>query len=287
MLRRHEPVVLERQPELPNNHHAVLRFRSEEVSRALNIPFRRVRVFKSCDEADPVRAAILYAMKVTGRYEVRSLIDLSPCDRFIAPPDLVEQMARGMDIHYGVDSGAPDREHHDEPWISTIPMPALMDLLDYPGERPAFVSVPGWTVTATVADCDMFVTRYLTKPNQSPYRISITGDQLIVEGSGMLPTAPTPEGIAWKAGLELGVAPSSISGCVAHESRYMKIGRLSASDRNLASSFMFWATAEHNVYSLGRFATWRAGLLMDDLVQDVRKIEGWINSSPYDIRKTI
>jgi hypothetical protein len=284
MLRRHELSVIERQSSLPNNHHAVLRFRSEAVSQQLHIPFRKVRVFKSCDEADPIKAAIHYAKKVTGRYEVRSLIDLAPCDRFIAPPDLVQQMAHGIRPAFDVewDFNSP----WSDPIISTVPMEALMDILEYPGERPKFVSVPGWTVTATIQDCDMFVTRYITRSDRYPYRVSITGDQLIAEGVG--DTAPSdPNTEALKAACTLGINASHLGPATSHASRYAKIGHLSSADRRKAQQFMFWATTQHNIYSLGRFATWRAGLLLDDLVPDIIKIERWMTGSKYDIKRSL
>lgn len=285
MLRRHNPSIIERQPRLPNNHHAVLRFRTEEVSRQLHIPFRKVRVFKSCDTPDPVKAAILYAAKVTGRYEVRSLIDLAPADRFIAPPDLIDQMSKGVRCSFDHEFSPTLAHLAGSPVISTIPMTALMDLLSYGHERPSFMASPGWTVTATIADCDMFVTRYLASHRCDPYRISITGDQLIIEGAGNF----SGEGnqIAGKAAAELGINPCHLGEARLHISQYAKIGRLSRKDRLLASDFMFWATSNHNVYSLGRFATWRAGLLLDDLVNDILKIERWMSGSTYDIKRAL
>src|SRR4051812_30830327 len=80
MLRRRPLQIVERQKQLPNNHHAVLRFRTTKVSEQVHVPFRQVRVFKSIDEPDPVRAAMLYAKKVTGRYEVRNMINLDPSE---------------------------------------------------------------------------------------------------------------------------------------------------------------------------------------------------------------
>lgn len=46
-------------------------------------------------------------------------------------------------------------------------------------------------------------------------------------------------------------------------------------EEGLRKDFIYWATKEHDVYSLGRFATWRPGLLLDDLVKDIQKIEKW------------
>jgi len=47
MLRRFKPEVCEAQPSLPNNHAALLRFRTDACSRATGIPFRKVSVQKA------------------------------------------------------------------------------------------------------------------------------------------------------------------------------------------------------------------------------------------------
>ena len=46
MLRHRDPVIHEVQPSLPNNHSAVLRFRSSAVGDVLNIPFQKVKMIK-------------------------------------------------------------------------------------------------------------------------------------------------------------------------------------------------------------------------------------------------
>ena len=49
---------------------------------------------------------------------------------------------------------------------------------------------------------------------------------------------------------------------------------------------MHWATVNWQVYSVGRFAKWEAGLLLDDVVQDVLKIERWIDAHcGYELKK--
>lgn len=284
MLRNHEPSVLERQSELPNNHHAVLRFRTDDVSQQLRIPFRKVRVFKTCDEPDPIRAAMLYSRKVTGRWEMRSLIDLAPKDRFIAPPNLIELMGRGIGIAF--DHIWKGGSRPEVPVISTMPMAALMEELGYQGPRPSFLSLPGWTVTATIPDCDAFVTRYYARHRSPVYRASVTGDQLIIEAVGPPAEADIDIiGLTRRVMADLGIEGAEHGAPRLHTSRYAKIGELSDADRRLAKDFMFWASHEHNVYSLGRFATWRAGLLLDDLVNDIIQIESWITGSAYDLHK--
>jgi hypothetical protein len=63
---------------------------------------------------------------------------------------------------------------------------------------------------------------------------------------------------------------------------YAKIAPM---DETLRRNFIYWAsTVTGRAYQLGRFATWRPRLLLDDLVHDVRLIEGWATSpsSSYD-----
>lgn len=283
LLRGRQVTILERQSALPNNHHAVLRFRSRSVSDETGIPFRQVRVFKSCDEPDPVKAGVLYAHKVLGRYEMRSALKLEAADRFIAPPDFISRMSRGQMIRYRID--AAKEMGKGAPFISTMPMSALMDALDYPGPRPAFRSSAGWTIKARIQHCDLFVTRYVTSPDMPFYRVSVTGDELMVEGVGHPPPETQLEKMLWDACGPLGISPMYVTDITCHPSQYAKLISLSPEDRRAADDFIFWATITHGVYSLGRFATWRPGLLLDDLVNDIRKIERWIDSPRYEVHK--
>jgi hypothetical protein len=294
MLRRRPLQIVERQACLPNNHHAVLRFRSCKVAEQVHVPFRAVRVFKSIDEPDPIRAAMLYAHKVTGRYEVRSLINLEPSERYIAPPNLVELMAHGLDIAYGVDGlayVAPEQREKMgmSPIISTLPMPLLMDALEYDGERPEFAHEAGFTIKAKVKNCDIFATRYYARSANQLYRASITGDNLIMEFVG----EPAHDLRLYDRVIEDVVIDFGI---IVHDdvheitepkqSKYQKLAKLSDDDRKRAMAFMHWATVNWQVYSLGRFAKWEAGLLLDDVVQDVLKIERWIDAHcGYELKK--
>ena len=77
MLRRHYNVkVYERQKELPNNHSAVLRFRTPEVGNVLGIEFKKVQMVKTyIPEQSVVGDAISYSHKCTGRYSTdRSIL---------------------------------------------------------------------------------------------------------------------------------------------------------------------------------------------------------------------
>jgi len=293
MLRRHNPEVVERQSSLPNNHHGVLRFRTLRVSEQTHIPFREVQVFKGVDESDPIRAALQYSCKVTKGYEVRSLISLEPCMRYIAPDNFIEQMASGLTIGYGVDGLKyllPDNRQDVGPIVSTLPMPMLMDATEYDGPRPDFRSLPGWSVSATIDNCDVFVTRYFTNTMKQYYRASITGNILNVEFAGEKPAVSAAhfEQLVRDAVCSFGIFPDRILSV--HEpktSQYAKLATFSKEDRQKAKDFMFWATNQLGIFSLGRFATWRSGLLMDDVVDDVLKIERWMMQGNYERQKDL
>jgi hypothetical protein len=294
MLRRRPLQIVERQSGLPNNHHAVLRFRTTRVSEQVHVPFRSVKVFKSIDEPDPIKAAMLYARKVTGGYEVRSLINLEPSERYIAPLNLIEMMSQGLDIAYGVDGlafCAPTKreEMGMSPIISTLPMPLLMDALEWQGPRPAFSNVAGFTIKAQIRNCDIFATRYYCADvNDSLYRASITGDQLIMEFVGEPDERKGSTGV-YDIAEHFGIQEEDVIDISEpKKARYQKLAKLSDEDNKKAQAFMHWATLNFQVYSLGRFAKWQAGLLLDDVVQDVLKIERWMNASNgYELKKDI
>ena len=63
-----------------------------------------------------------------------------------------------------------------------------------------------------------------------------------------------------------------------------KYAKIQPIDETARKQFLAWATDNFNIFSLGRFATWRPGLLLDDLVQDVQRIEKWAFADRYSMR---
>lgn len=296
MLRRDDVRLFEAQPELPNNHHGVLRFRSKAVQDATGIPFREVKVLKGVDEQDSLKAAMEYSAKVTGEYALRSVLNLEPSTRYIAPENFIRDMADGVSITYSHKYNF-ETPIDDIVRISTIPMSALMDALMYDGPRPEFRFRKGWSFKALIKDCDVFATRYYASPMVPFYRTSITGNVLTVEFAGERDhstaahsTDPNDELLvrAWIGSIleDFGINRDNVLQVLpAQDAHYAKIVELTGSDREAADEFMHWATNEHNIYSLGRFATWRSGLLMDDVVQDVQRIARWIEGGNYQRKK--
>ena len=276
MLRRHNPVVLEAQPSLPHNHSAVLRFRSSAVGDALGIEFKRVTMVRDVvSTGNLVRDAHLYSEKAGGIIRTdRSIVrGREVAERWIAPPDLIPRMAQGVDIRYSQEwrpeEGSPRV-------ISTIPMPVMADLIGYP--RPlAFSGRVGYNLVATVSKCESYCSLLVPDPEHEFSRVSITGDELIVEmARGEEPSLGEAMEAVGQACLLLGIPPRRASGISVRRQEYAKIVPIEERERQL---FMHHLNGVRGIaYSLGRFACWRPGLLADDLVADVRTIERWIRA---------
>ena len=278
---RYDPKVIELQPSLPNNHQALLRFRTDIISKALNIPFKEVEVKKALvhgsnflDFPNPY-ACNQYSLKVTGKILDRSVWDLSPVNRYIAPPDFIQQLAKGVNIEYGQNFKIGG-EHG--PIISTIPMPAMVKKSNWQ-QYPSFEKRPIWALNATIRgmEIDVYQTIYFSDTEKPYYRASITGDKLTAEfvcdieiEDIMLPQ------VAHEILDYFGISEefSSFQDLTFKKQEY---GKIIPVGEDFRKDFMYTMTSEYNIYSLGRFATWRQ-ILLDDLIKDLQIIEFMINS---------
>lgn len=282
MLRRHRPHIREAQPDLPHNHSALLRFRTDAASRATGIPFRRVWVHKGVvDHNGPrgnvtLRDANQYSYKVTGELHSRSILSIEGGERYIAPANFISLLAEGLNFQF--DAPLTDRflaqlDQDSDPVISTIPMPTLMRIGGWnPEITPDFRWQEIWTVRGFIEEpkADLYQTLYFPDPAVPWYRISITGDEVIAESTmkagdleflSLLTTKyfglPDKAEIRWT------------------DPRCQQYGKLNPVDDQKRRAFILAMTDRYRIYSLGRFATWRQ-ILLDDIVQDVHIIEKFI-----------
>lgn len=286
MLQRYNPIIYERQKQLPNNHTAVLRFRSPTVGDVLGIPFKKVTMIKATlPWSNPVAEALAYSFKCTGKYRsdrssnAGTVID----DRYIAPNDLIQRMAQQLPVNtVRFEHHYTDFARHEIPIISTIPMPALMKALNYP-DQPDFHHQKGVNVHAKIADCEAYVSLIVPDPICPVNRVSITGDEVIIECvvSEKYERRVYEDLISIAATL-LGIPSYQFYSVTEHEQQYQKIAPIEDDARK---AFLFWATDKHGIFSLGRFACWRPGLQTDDLVQDIRKIANWLTNR-YDMNRS-
>lgn len=285
MLRSDCEMIIEQQLSLPNNHSALLRFRSSVVGDVLGFPFKKVQVMKSAAPwRNPLADALAYAKKCTNMYTLRSSLSAKSEmeERYIAPSNLIHMMAER--VQAPIELGKK-LEWVSGPSISTMPMPALMDHLSYDGERPDFQSVSGANMNATLTGVSAYATLYVPNPDIAFSRISITGDRLTIEFPNMNSANVAFDGERYiKQALSMLGMPRSdwYTDLSISDQKYAKILPV---DDKLRKRFILWATEHHDVYSLGRFATWRPHVLLDDVVNDVRVIQSIISHGSYDHRK--
>jgi len=293
MLHYLKPVVYEAQDDIPNNHSAVLRFKESTFGDVCSIPFKEVKLTKAVIPwRNPVADALAYADKNNGVARNNRSITMERDNgvRYIAPANLIESLAGrvrlrlGMPINFaartiGVGS-KPMQIQRNEPIISTIPMSTLMDQLEWPHkDKVQFSHQTGVHVHAKIENCDAYVGLQFPDPALPFSRVSVTGNDLIVEGSDKLDETCLPfvaEALGFKD-------EQRFTGVSVHRQRYAKINPINDAMRK---EFIHWASVAHNIFSLGRFATWRPGLQLDSLVNDVRLIEKWaVNGDLYSLKR--
>lgn len=281
-----DSTIFERVSQLPHNHSALLRFRSDAISRMTGIPFRKVIVRKSLlNDADEVinspsiKDMNSYSKKVTGKISDRSIMDLAPGERWIAPDDFIEQLSENRNIAFDEEVTIIDKF---DPIISTIPMENLMQMLNYK-YKPEFVSKEIWTVNCILEDVDVYQTLYLPYDSDLPYRVTITGNRLTMEYMNEVEDCD-------EAHRDIDTITDILFGSVLWDDIVLakqKYGKIVPIDEDIRQAFILWATDNFNVYSLGRFATWR-NILLDDVAKDLQRIKGFMQMrSKYYRHRTI
>lgn len=278
--------IYEAGPDSQVNHKAVLRFRTSAVGDAVGIDFRRVRVHKGIwiDDgfvAPTIRLANWYSQKVIGRLADRSIWNLDPVDRFIAPENLIEQLADRCrnrifwDRHINAADFVPNS---GEAAVSTLPMQLACQ---FAGEinHPTFTSSPITVHRWRVPNADVFQTVYFPQPYTSLYRASITGDILTAE------YAAAEEGDVEDCQPPL-VKAFGLSSCFCQslDTSSQRYGKIAPIDDAWRKQFIFNLTHKYNVFSLGRFGTWR-NILMDDVLKDIVVLKKMMKATAYDRRK--
>ncbi len=296
VLRRFEPTIYEAQDELPNNHAALLRFRSEIASTVTQIPFKKVLVRKMIAHAgrlytEPnLKLSNLYSQKVTKAVMPRSIASLEPVERFIAPSDFIAQVSKGLKIECGqplTKEILAKLSPESPPTISTVPMPVMMKLTDW-SHLPDFKYSTIWSVWGEFEspEIEIYDTVYYPDYTDPYYRVSITGSTFVME---FIEEPPSSEiDLLTEASMvlarEFGVTDVRFKDVLSVKKQ--EYGKLLPIDNAIRKEFILFLTDRYGIYSLGRFATWRQ-LLLDDIAVDCKKIESMIEYRNHYKRRLI
>ena len=166
-------------------------------------------------------------------------------------------------------------------------MPVMMSLLGYKF-KPEFKYANGFNLKFDMSDLDAYCSLYVPSPDFAFNRISITGNQVVAEYSfpelSVEMVDDKAEGYRRYAYencssicVLLGLDPRLIYHATI-EVKLQTYSKIVPIDDMFRKEFLHWATDNFNIFSLGRYATWRPGLLLDDIVNDIRVISRMMDS---------
>lgn len=276
--------VIESSDKPKSEHKALLRFRSDAVARLTGIDFKKVTVRKGIwldgkFIKPDIRAANMYAQKVTGSLSgERSIWNLEPVERFIAPETLYDEMVAnvGARITWGKEF---DYNAIEAPIVNTAPLSIVLKKVGMAGAAQIpFLRAPIVVQRYRVADANVYQTVYFPDEKLALYRASITGSLLIVESVFREDGALVPDAMG-HVSAAFGI-PGPHEFIDAVEQKYGKIVPLLEAERK---RILHDLTAKCGIFSLGRFATWR-NVLLDDVVRDIDVIRRLMKATSYDRR---
>lgn len=294
-----QATILEAAPQANLNHTALLRFRTPTIGDVTHIPFHKVPVMKTIwcygtERSPSPRYSNLYSKKVTGEFVARSIQNIDPCERYIAPDDFYQKLLDlcwdrikwGSVVNY-IDSdrivvGSEEHDRSKVPVVSTIPLKIACRATSTPFNA-HFSHKPIHTYRVklkTPSFC--FYTAYYPHTGFPAYRASITRDVLIIEciAGAELEVGHLIE-ICNSFGMD--IADLDFDPSAELKQVEQKYGKIAPIDEKERQRLIYELTVKHNIFTLGRFGTWR-NILLDDVYGDILKIKRLINLTPYEIR---
>jgi len=271
-----------------SQHKAVMRLRDDRVNQYVNCRLKPITVTKAIYHKGEIHNKPnillnnLYSLKNYGALGNRSLETLGEVDRFLITgyaPDVRKNFIPKRVKGISMSSGAHFRPHYwlkfsDESivqydiCISTIPMPALMRLegINLTGyENISFSYNPIYVSTADLLiPSDVHQTLYFTQ--SYIYRVTIEGQKLIIESTDCGITQEDFRHCVRAFGLDLATDVSDF------KTVNQEIGKIVPIDDDARRRIMMDLTNKYNIYSFGRFATWKP-LRVDQTIDDIEKIK--------------
>lgn len=267
-----------------DKHQAVFRMKSNKIADHLGIEFKKVLVHKSIwfngKNVLPTPNVIhQYSKKVSGKISDRSIGNIGTEIRYIPPDNFYNQLlAHSGTVHYSKKVN-PFQDGNIK--ISTIPLStiALIRGEEYPkfGLGPSISYRKIFVSRFVVKNCDSYCTIYYPDQDDDVYRATLNGDILIVES--LKPLAKNQIELC-EISHSLGLAENDIDFCTARNLE-QPLGKITTIDEKLRSKFVLELTLKHSIYSLGRYATWRPKVMLDDVFDDIFVIRRLIEQGHY------
>lgn len=272
-------VIYEAGPERGMGHKALFRCRSGEIGRILGVPFKEVTVHKAIwfnhKEVEPTpRIAHMYSKKVTGTITARSIFDTTSAKRYVPPPYFYKKLVERCKIEYNKKVDYKLMTHMAETVVSTIPM------YEFSGESvllndEKFSYTPIYVTRLKMRNCDSHCTMYYPSSDTPVYRSSIMGDRMIIESIAEMDNEDISSCL-----ISMGLLVTDIDK-IEVENYCQRLGKISPINEERRKQFINVMTLNYNVYSLGRFATWRPKVMMDDVLEDIFVIRRLIEGGNY------
>jgi len=262
-----------------DEHKAVMRLRNDKIKDYINCSLEKVTAYKAVYHEGKLydRSNImlnnLYSLKAYGSLGERSLKDLGRVERYLlksAGPLKSGRHRRSkiLRISDKVIHGALSVSAAYDICISTIPMPALLSILRI-DHNIHFSHTHIYVARATLSiESAVHQTIYFTAQALStPYRVTIEGKNVIAES--IMPIEEAYFG-RWLEPFGL-----SVTDIESFEQFEQPFGKMKPIDDPVRKKIMKDLTDKHNIYSFGRFATWRP-LRVDQTLDDIEKIKMFI-----------
>ena len=276
-----DSIVYEAGPERESDHKALFRCKTDQIAKILGLSFKEVTVHKAIwldgiEVSITPRIAHMYSQKISNKILGRSILNIATGTRFIPPSDFIDQLKLRCNIVYN-HKIAEIKEQ--SPVISTIPMPSMLNILNMKEINDTFTANPIYVNQISIKNCDTYCTIYYPNPEMNTYRASITGNTLITEGIGVLSAKELNE-ICNSFGISF--TRQMMNTVLNH---IQKLGKITPIDNKIRQKVITDMTIYHNVYSLGRFATWRPKVMLDDVLEDIWHIKKLIQGGNYAVLK--
>lgn len=282
-------------------HKALLRFRSDALSALTGIPFRKVTVrkgiyWRGSFHSPNIKLANLYAQKVTNVVNSRSIWDVEPATRWIAPADLWERLLDNVQarVTFGqaADFCTPGRKV-----INTAALPVVLRscglMEEFGVSEQTFRYASIMVARFQIPDVDVYQTIYFPDLGAGLYRMSISGDTVIAEFTPPSSSLFVPCGA--QPSFTDDMAAELVSGLLAFgiyrgldewqnkEVVSQEFGKIVPLEATLRRRILHDLTARKGIWSCGRFGTWR-NILLDDLVNDFALIKRMLRDD-YEFKK--